>query len=73
MRRVSKIILLCCLFVPASLSAGGSPETTLLVVNADSPLSLTVANHYVKLRQIPENHVVWLHDIPALDKIGIQD
>ena len=71
MLRLSKFLLLCCLFVPATLPAGGSPETTLLVVNADSPLSLTVANHYMQLRPIPENHVVWLHDIPSLGKISI--
>ncbi len=72
LHQLFRSILFCCLFVPALLLAGGSPETTLLVVNADSPLSLTVANHYVQLRQIPENHVVWVHDIPSLGSITMQ-
>ncbi len=72
MQRILCIISFCFLLFPLSLSAGGSPETTLLVVNADSPLSLTVANRYIQLRQIPENHVVWLRDIPSLDHIDIQ-
>ena len=61
-----------CLCIPRPAAAGGSPETTLLVVNADSPLSLTVSNLYARLREIPDNHVVWLHDIPSLGKIDIK-
>ncbi len=72
MRQTILTITFCCLFIPAMLSAGGSPETTLLVVNADSPLSLTIANHYVKLRKIPENNLVWLHNIPSLGNIEMQ-
>lgn len=72
MQRIQYIIAFCILLAPLSLSAGGSPETTLLVVNADSPLSLTVANRYVQLRHIPENHVVWLHGIQSLHSIDIQ-
>ena len=62
---------LFCLCVPTPAVAGGSPETTLLVVNGDSPLSLTVANTYTRLREIPGNHVVWLHNIPSLGKIDM--
>ncbi len=53
-------------------SAGTSPETTLLAVNADSPLSLTVANLWMELRPIPQRHVVWLHDIPTLETISME-
>ena len=73
--RTHLLILILTLFwlcIPMSAHAGGSPETTLLVVNADSPLSLTVANTYTRLREIPANHVVWLHNIPSLGKIDMK-
>jgi tetratricopeptide (TPR) repeat protein len=53
--------------------AGGGPETTLVVVNASSPISLTIANAYVRMRHIPDNHVVWLDDVPAADSIDIKE
>lgn len=52
--------------------AGGGPETTLVVVNAASPVSLTIANAYVQMRDIPESHVVWLDDVPVADSIDIE-
>ncbi len=73
MSRILHAFAVVILLFPLSLSAGGGPETTLLVVNADSPLSLTVANRYVQLRQIPESHVVWLHGIPSLHSMEIQE
>jgi hypothetical protein len=72
MQKYTLLALCLFLFLPTLSHAGGSPETTLVVVNADSPLSLTVANHYVQLRQIPENHVVWLHNIPSLGNVSIE-
>ncbi len=72
MHHIISILAAGCLFISGSITAGGSPETTLLVVNADSPLSLTVANTYVRLREIPQNHVVWLHDIPSLNSISMK-
>jgi hypothetical protein len=59
------------LAVPPGAAAGGGPETTLLVVNADSPLSLRVANEYARLRQIPETHAVWLSGVPSLAAIDV--
>jgi len=53
--------------------AGGGPETTLLVVNARSPLSVRIANEYVHLRGIPDNHVVWLDGVPSMGVIPIED
>lgn len=53
-------------------SAGGGPETSLLVVNADSPASLQVANTWIRLRDIPEHHVVWLEGLPAGDTIDVE-
>ena len=64
--------LLFLLLMAARTEGGLGPETTLLVVNADSPLSLTVANQWMKLRPIPANHVVWLHGIPSLGKISME-
>lgn len=52
--------------------AGGGPETTLVVVNAASPISLSIANAYVQMRDIPENNVVWLDHVPAADSIDIK-
>lgn len=40
--------------------AGGGPENVLLVVNANSESSKTIANHYIKLRQIPPSNVLYL-------------
>lgn len=39
---------------------GGGPENVLLVVNRSSPASLTVANHYVALRDVPAGNVLTL-------------
>lgn len=40
--------------------AGGGPENVLLVVNSQSWASLTIANHWMQLRQIPPGNVVYL-------------
>ena len=37
----------------------------LLVVNVDDPGSLAVANHFIHLRGIPFNNVVYLDQVPA--------
>ncbi len=52
--------------------AGGGPETSLLVVNAASPASLQVANTWIRLRDIPEHHVLWLEGLPAGDTIDVE-
>jgi len=61
------------LFLSLPLRAGGGPENVLLIVNADSWASVTVANEYAHLRQIPSSHVLQLRDIPALDYIAVED
>ena len=40
--------------------AGGGPENVLVVVNANSDSSKTIANCYVQMRQIPAKNVVYL-------------
>jgi hypothetical protein len=47
-------------WVPSGALAGGGPENVLLVVNRDSVNSLTIANHYLRLRQIPAGNVLTL-------------
>jgi uncharacterized protein (TIGR03790 family) len=39
-------------------AAGGGPENVLLVVNANSESSKTIAKHYIQLRQIPLSNVL---------------
>ncbi len=56
----------------AAANAGGGPETTLLVVNADSPASLQVANTWIRLRDLPERHVLWLEGLPPGDTIDVE-
>ena len=47
-------------FLPAA-QAGGGPENVLLVVNSADSDSMTIANHYVQLRQIPPSNVMYLN------------
>jgi hypothetical protein len=47
--------------------AGGGPQNVLLVVNANSGDSKTIANHYIRLRNIPASNVVMLNYGRALD------
>ncbi len=65
--------LACTLLLPFCAIAGGGPETTLVVVNGRSPLSVRIANEYVHLRDIPETHVVWLDGVPSMGVIPIED
>jgi hypothetical protein len=55
---------------PACVSAGGGPENVLLVVNPKSPASLCIANHYIRLREIPAENVLFL---PWDPKLGTTD
>jgi len=67
-----RLLSLLLAFSLSRASAGGGPETLLLVVNGDSPLSLRIANEYVQLRDIPHDHVLWLHGIPSTKSIPIK-
>lgn len=40
--------------------AGGGPENVLLVVNERSWSSLSIANHYIRLRAIPSQNIVYI-------------
>jgi uncharacterized protein (TIGR03790 family) len=54
------ITLLCPFIEPISL-AGGGPENVLLLVNANSDDSKTIANYYIRMRQIPPQNVVYIN------------
>jgi len=49
--------------VTGPLRAGGGPENLVLVVNAQSQESLSIANEYVQLRNLPARNVIYLRDI----------
>lgn len=51
--------------------AGLSSENVIVVVNGASPVSRTVANHYIESRQIPSKNVIVLSDVPEGIKIGL--
>ena len=70
-RRLPAAPLIAVLLFPGLASPGGGPENVLVVVNGDSPISKRIANNYVELRDIPHEHVVWLHDIPYSDIISV--
>ena len=53
--------------------AGLSPENVVVVVNASSHDSRTVANHYVDLRNIPSGNVVFLREVPGELTISLDD
>lgn len=64
-------LLVLSFLIPPPSWSGGSPETTLLVVNADSAISLAVANEYIRLRELPERQVLWLRQLPVGDTLDI--
>ena len=57
---------------PQTAPAGGGPENVLLVVNAESHASKTIANHYVKAREIPPGNVLYLNGIPPRQSIAVE-
>lgn len=69
--RILGCMALVCVAGPVAW-AGGSAEKTLLVVNAQSPLSLAVANEYVRLRGLPERQVLWLENVPPRETIDVE-
>ena len=63
---LGRAMLACGLLLPTPAPAGGGPENVLLVVNGDSAVSMQIANRYVELRDIPQEHVIRLQDIPLM-------
>lgn len=58
-------LLLAASMLISDALAGVSPENVVVVVNSQSQVSRTVANHYVQLRQIPSSNVIFLADVPS--------
>jgi len=54
------IAILALLLQPSACRGGGGPENVFLLVNSNSQDSKTVANHYIKLRNIPATNVFYL-------------
>lgn len=52
--------LAAAMLASTSARAGGGPENVLLIVNANSESSKTIANHYIALRKIPPENVLYL-------------
>ncbi len=55
----------------APAHAGGGPERTVVVVNADSPVSLQVAHEYARRRAIPPSHLIYLEGVPTLRVVDL--
>ncbi|WP_246112723.1 hypothetical protein [Allorhodopirellula solitaria] len=53
------------LVAPTRLQAGLTGENVALIVNGSSTDSLTIANHYAALRDIPSHNVIVLEDVPS--------
>ncbi|MGB7328225.1 MAG: hypothetical protein WBD31_25340 [Rubripirellula sp.] len=53
--------------------AGVGPENVIVVINADSAISRTIANHYIDLRGIPDTNVVLLRDVPKGLRTSLED
>jgi uncharacterized protein (TIGR03790 family) len=58
--RWAAVVLVTLVAPAAPLLAGGGPENLLLVVNQNSDDSKTIANHYIRLRDIPPTNVLYL-------------
>ncbi len=56
-----------------ALHAAGGPENALVVVNADSWASMTVANEYAAARGIPSSHILELRDLPDFERMNVED
>jgi uncharacterized protein (TIGR03790 family) len=63
------IALVAALVGAPAAQAGGGPENVLLVVNATSWASLSVANHFIHLRNIPAMNVVYVGWRGGIDTI----
>lgn len=65
---LATLLFLLCFAVGPHCLAGGGPENVLLVVNQNSESSLTAANYYIRLRDIPPQNVLYLDWQGSLSK-----
>lgn len=73
MKKIVISMLACLMAVigAATLLAGG-PENLVLVVNANSASSKMIANHYIALRGIPSQNVIYLNGIPDSETVSLE-
>jgi hypothetical protein len=57
---LASLVAAACFLSLSSAHAGGGPENLLLVVNANSWASVSVANEFIALRKVPPSNVVYL-------------
>ncbi|HEX3655907.1 MAG TPA: hypothetical protein VHV55_08880 [Pirellulales bacterium] len=60
-----------CIVLAGIAQAGGGPENVLLVVNRRSWASISVANHYIGLRNLPSENVLYLDWPSAMEGTDI--
>ncbi|MDA7978544.1 MAG: tetratricopeptide repeat protein [Pirellulales bacterium] len=70
------IALLLALAVPLILSvrpafAGGGAANVAVIINAESWASLTIANEFIALRDVPVANVVYLNDVPGFETVDV--
>lgn len=67
------LVAAACSLVPQVASAGGGPENVLLLVNENSRASKTIANHWIRVRDIPSTNVVYLDWKPLYNNCSGED
>ncbi|MGB7346493.1 MAG: hypothetical protein WBD20_19895 [Pirellulaceae bacterium] len=72
-RVLAIVVLLVIALNPKVADAGISGENIMVVVNADSLGSRTVANFYAELRKIPDNNIILLRDVPDGLTVSLHD
>ena len=66
------LTLLAGLALSTSALAGITPESVIVVVNADSWASLSVANEYARLRHIPPSNFILLSNLSSTDTTDVE-
>lgn len=72
-RLVIGLLALVSLGFATVVQAGGGPERVLLIVNRNSADSLTIANHYVALRAIPANNLLYLDWTSGKERTPVEE
>lgn len=72
---ILRFVSFCWLVIASTVTvlAGASSSQWMVVVNGESKNSLTLANHYCKLRDIPARNVVILNGLPNSNSISVDD
>ena len=65
------VMTLCAAGWSVAARAGGGPENVFLVVNPQSRASLSIANHFARLRQIPAGNILHLSWDPKAETTDI--